>query len=102
MNLLLLAAALAASPTATLTARDCPTVAKLAEGTMLSRQGGLTLVQLMEMIDERDPLFQPLYREVAFDAFQTLLYHGDDYKIRAAKEFGNKWAMECYRVTVKR
>lgn len=66
----------------------CAPLAKLSADIMVSRQAGVTKLQLIEQSKQAGD-FQPLYEEIVEHAFREPIEASEDARKEAVKRFGN-------------
>lgn len=75
---------------------DCQQRANLAQQMMMARQNGVTAVKMEQVFvnslpAEKAAVFRPIIRAL----YQTPAYSSHEYKLKAAREFGNKIYTMC-------
>lgn len=73
----------------------CRSISVMAEGVMGARQSGVSMVRAMQIADEGDENFRPLFAEIVKDAYSQHRYFTKDYQNKEITEFGIKHYLNC-------
>lgn len=76
----------------------CSSIEGLARTVMEARQRGVSMSQIMQLIQQTNPdaATLALARRMVTDAFNEPRYSTREYQQRAATDYGNTWAAVCY------
>ncbi|HEY7864617.1 MAG TPA: hypothetical protein VIC51_01280 [Psychromonas sp.] len=97
-NTLLASALIAASflsPSLTAQEDTCPIVAEYAHKIMKDRQGGVSMVKMMQANDKDNGDFYNLVRDQIIEAYSVNYWATPTFKNRAISKFENKWYLAC-------
>lgn len=90
-TLVAIAAAAALYTTPVQAEDNCDTISELAEMIMEYRQLGISKEKLLNVISTS------IAEDIADEAYERHRYNVPVLQKRVAKEFGNEWALRCYR-----
>lgn len=75
---------------------DCPRLYDVAENMMRSRQVGVPLPKILELLNKQPSRWQSLFKLMALDAYGRPKYYSQEVQRDATRDFANEWATECY------
>jgi len=78
--------------------KTCTSISRGAESTMTARQRGVSAQEMFEMAKEDDGKINPVIQKMIVGAYEQPRYTTEEYRQRAAKEYGNAWFVKCMRV----
>jgi hypothetical protein len=70
----------------------CAVLGELARTVMDSRQLGVALSKLMDIVKD-----DSLSKRIVLDAYEQPRYQAEEFKRAAVEDFGNKWEIMCYQ-----
>jgi len=73
----------------------CPSVIELAEQIMSARQAGVSMAELMEVMENK------YQQKLVLEAYQIPLYTTQEYRDSETTEFGNKHGVACYEAMLR-
>ena len=73
----------------------CRNISVLAEGIMGARQSGVSMVQAMQISEEGNEVYRPLFSEIIKDAYSQHRYSTKEYQNKEVTEFGIKHYLNC-------
>ena len=92
MKKLILAATAALMMTAAHADPICATLGELARTVMGSRQLGVPLSQLMEIVKDTK-----VERRIVLEAYERPRFQSESLRQSSIEDFGNEWETTCYR-----